>query len=88
MPNMKSVIQNHNNNLLSKQTTPVAGRSCSCPQKSECPLNNDESDNNDDEFEFFFPKLCSLIFLNQALAKTKKVLVFWGLKKKKLLLCS
>ena len=56
MPNMKSVIQNHNNNLLSKQTTPVAGRSCSCRQKSECPLNNDESDNNDDKFEFFPPK--------------------------------
>ena len=38
---MKSVIQNHNTNLLSKQTTPVAARSCSCRQKSECPLNNE-----------------------------------------------
>ena len=46
---MKSVIQNHNTNLLSKQTTPVAARSCSCRQKSECPLNNDESDDNDDD---------------------------------------
>ena len=40
MPNMKSVIQNHNAKLLSKHTTPVAARSCSCSQKSECPLNN------------------------------------------------
>ena len=41
MPNMESVIQNHNANLLSKQTTPVVARSCSCRQKSECPLNNE-----------------------------------------------
>ena len=41
MPNMKSVIQNHNANLLSKQTTPVAAYSCSCHQKSECQLNNE-----------------------------------------------
>ena len=41
MPNMKSVIQNHNTNLQSKQTTPVAASSCSCRQKSECPLNNE-----------------------------------------------
>ena len=40
MTNMKSVIQNHNANLLSKQTTLIAARSCSCRQKSECPLNN------------------------------------------------
>ena len=40
MPNMKSVIQNHNANLLSKYTTPVAARSCSCHQKSEYLLNN------------------------------------------------
>ena len=40
MPNMKSVIQNHNANLLSKHTTPVAACSSSCRQKSECPLNN------------------------------------------------
>ena len=40
MPNMKSVIQNHNANLLSKHTTPVAARSCRCRQKSECSLNN------------------------------------------------
>ena len=40
MPNMKSVIQNHNPNLLSKHTSPVAECSCSCRQKSECPLNN------------------------------------------------
>ena len=40
MPNMKSVIQNHNANLLSKHTTPVAACSCSCRQKPECLLNN------------------------------------------------
>ena len=41
MPNMKSVIQNHSVNLLSKQTTPIVARSCSCRQKIECPLNNE-----------------------------------------------
>ena len=40
MPNMTSVIQNHNANLLSKHTTAVAARSCRCHQKSECLLNN------------------------------------------------
>ena len=40
MPNMKSIIENHNANLLSKHTTPVAARSCRRRQKSECPLNN------------------------------------------------
>ena len=40
MPNMESVIQNHNSNLLSKHTTPVSARSFSCRQKSECPFNN------------------------------------------------
>ena len=39
MPNMKSVIENHNTNLLSNHTT-VAARSCICRQKSECSLNN------------------------------------------------
>ena len=38
---MKSVIQNYNANLLSKQTTPVAACSCSCHQKLECQLNNE-----------------------------------------------
>ena len=41
MPNIKSVTQNHNVNLLSNHTTPVTARSCSCCQKSECPLNNE-----------------------------------------------
>ena len=41
MPNMKSVIQNHNANLLSNRTTTVAVCSCSCRQKSKCPLNNE-----------------------------------------------
>ena len=40
MPNMKSIIQNHNTNLISKHTIVVAARSCSCRQKSECQLNN------------------------------------------------
>ena len=40
IPNLKSVIQNRNVSLLSKHTTPVAVRSCSCSQKSECLLNN------------------------------------------------
>ena len=39
MSNMKSVIQNHNANLLLKHTTPVVACSCSCRQKSECSLN-------------------------------------------------
>ena len=30
MPNMKSTIQNHNVNLLSKHSTPVAASSYSC----------------------------------------------------------
>ena len=38
---MKSVIQNHNANLLSNHATLVAAHSCSCPQKSEYPLNNE-----------------------------------------------
>ena len=38
---MKSVIQNHNANLLSNHTTPVTARSCSCRRKSECLLNNE-----------------------------------------------
>ena len=37
---MKSVIQNHDANLLSKNTTSVAASSCTYHQKSECPLNN------------------------------------------------
>ena len=41
MPNMKSVIQNQNANLQSKQTTPVSASSCSCRQKSEYPLNKE-----------------------------------------------
>ena len=41
MPNMKNVIQTNNANLLLKQTTPVAARSCSCHQKLACPLNNE-----------------------------------------------
>ena len=40
-PNIKSVIQNHNVNLLSNYTISVATRSCSCLQKSECLLNNE-----------------------------------------------
>ena len=40
MPNIKSFIQNHNANLLSNHTTPVAEHSCSYRQKSECPFNN------------------------------------------------
>ena len=42
MPNIKSVIQNRNVHLLSKHTTPVATRSCSCLQKSEYLLNNEK----------------------------------------------
>ena len=82
MPNMKSVIQNHNNNLLSKQTTPVAGRSCSCPQKSECPLNNDESDNNDDEFEFFFSQIVFLDLSKPGTSKNEKSTRILGPKEK------
>ena len=38
---MKSANQNHYGNLLSNNTTPIAARSCSCRQKSECLLNNE-----------------------------------------------
>ena len=41
MANMKSVIQNHNANLLSNHTTPVATSSYSCRKKSECLLNKE-----------------------------------------------
>ena len=41
MPNMKTVVQNHNANSLSNHTTPVGARSCCCRQKSEYPLNNE-----------------------------------------------
>ena len=41
MPNMESVTQNYNPNLLSKGTTLVAVRSWSCCQKSECLLDNE-----------------------------------------------
>ena len=37
---MKSVNQNHNADLPSKHTTPLAARSCGYRQKSECPLRN------------------------------------------------
>ena len=38
---MKSTIQNHNADLLPNCITPVAARSYSCRQKSECPSNNE-----------------------------------------------
>ena len=41
MPNIKSVIQNCNLNLLSKYTTPVAVCSCSYRKNSECLLDNE-----------------------------------------------
>ena len=41
MPNIKSVIQNCNLNLLSKYTTPVAVCSCSYHKNSECLLDNE-----------------------------------------------
>ena len=37
---MKSVIQNHNANLLSDHTSPATARSCNCRQKPKCPLKN------------------------------------------------
>ena len=40
MRNMKSIILNHNVNLLSNHTTTVAACSCSCRQKLECLLNS------------------------------------------------
>ena len=40
IPNMNSVIQNHNANSLSNHITLVAARSCSCLQKTECLLHN------------------------------------------------
>ena len=38
MPNMASVIRNHNTSLL-KNPTPTDIKECSCHQKTECPLN-------------------------------------------------
>ena len=40
MLNMKSVIQNHKINLLSKQKAPVTTCSCSCRKKSQYSLSN------------------------------------------------
>ena len=37
MPNMASVIRNHNTSLL-KDPTPTDIKECSCCQKTECPL--------------------------------------------------
>ena len=37
MPNMASVIRNHNASLL-KDSTPTDIKECSCCQKPECPL--------------------------------------------------
>ena len=37
MPNMASVIPNHNTSLL-KDPTPTDIKGCSCQQKTECPL--------------------------------------------------
>ena len=37
MPNMASVIPNHNTSLL-KDPTPTYIKGCSCQQKTECPL--------------------------------------------------
>ena len=37
MPNMASVIWNHNSNLL-EDSTPNDIKECSCRQKPECPL--------------------------------------------------
>ena len=39
MPNMRSVIRNHNTSLL-KDHTPTDIKECSCRQKTECPLDN------------------------------------------------
>ena len=41
MPNMKSVMQNYNANLLLKQTTPVAVHLWRYCKKSECLLDNE-----------------------------------------------
>ena len=41
MPNMKSVTQNSNPNLLAKHSTPVVAHSFSCRKKSECLLDNE-----------------------------------------------
>ena len=37
MPNMASIIRNHNTSLL-KDPTPTDIKECSCHQKTECPL--------------------------------------------------
>ena len=38
MPNMKSVIQKHNSKIM-EDPKPNNNKTCSCQQKSDCPLN-------------------------------------------------
>ena len=38
MPNMSSIIKNHNKKILNNNTTPKNG--CNCRQKDQCPLDN------------------------------------------------
>ena len=38
MPNMGSIIKNHNKKILNNNTTPKNG--CNCRQKDQCPLDN------------------------------------------------
>ena len=38
MLNMKSVIQKHNSKIM-EDPKPASNKTCSCQQKSDCPLN-------------------------------------------------
>ena len=38
MPNMKSVIDNHNNNIIKSQLPKQETKPCNCRKKPECPL--------------------------------------------------
>ena len=40
MPSMKNVIQKHNSKIM-EDPKPTNNKTCSCQQKSDCPLNQD-----------------------------------------------
>ncbi len=39
MPNVKTVISNHNRHLLEKRNEPSTDKNCNCRARNECPLN-------------------------------------------------
>ena len=39
MPNVKTIISNHNRHLLEKRNEPSTDKNCNCRARDECPLN-------------------------------------------------